>query len=118
MNNNVIRIILFCFITSLAFAHPVIFKSGRVITSQYTHKSHEKIVHYSVTPFLSLGLSELKLKNSRYTFFTKNWLLNRKNTNKTQSNLYLLTGIGSQKMQVPPLLLQYKQIGKAKHYIH
>ena len=96
MKNNVIRIILCSFITSVMFAHPVIFKSGRVITSQYTHKSHEKIIHYSATRFLSLGLSELKLKNNRYTFFTKNWLLNRKNTSKTQSNLYLLTGIGSQ----------------------
>ena len=85
------------FFTS-AYAHPVIYEGGKVISSFNMESYSDNQFLYSLSPRWAAGVNHWRFtkddKNTELGLARLNHLLWRKNGEDSQANLYLLSGIG------------------------
>lgn len=85
-----------------AYAHPVIYKGGTVISSQNMEMFSDNQVSYSFHQKWATGLNLWRFKNdddssTQFGFARINHLLKRWNSNFSQANIYLSSGVGAAK---------------------
>ena len=79
------------------FAHPVIWKNGWVITSQFNDLKNEFKAHYSLTNQWAIGLHGIQFnQTNNYVMIQNNFLMKRWNASGSQGNFYVFTGFGGQ----------------------
>ncbi len=90
---------LFLFlITMTAFAHPVIYKDGLVVSSSNMKSFSDNQIMYSWSNRWASGLNYWRFtkedRNSEFAFLKTNYLLKRFNGENSQGNIYLHGGFG------------------------
>ena len=80
------------------FAHPVIYKEGKVLSSSNMTSYSDNQALYSFTATTAGGLNQWRFtkddKNTEFAFARLNHLLKRFNGENSQANIYLLSGVG------------------------
>jgi len=86
-------------LTQLTWAHPVIYKDGTMIGSANMSMYSDNEVNYSFHQQWATGLNHLRFskddKNVEMGLLRLNHLLKRWNTDDSQANIYLVSGIGA-----------------------
>ena len=84
-------------VSSVAEARPISYSGGSTLMSHSDNMRDSLYLHYSPTYKYSLGLEVVKddFLSSSYSYFRLTYLLNRKNTQYSQRNLYFQSGISS-----------------------
>lgn len=89
-------------INPLAYAHPVIYKGGTMIGSENMSMYSNNQINYSFHQKWATGLNLWRFNNgdnetAEFSFVRLNHLLKRWNTDNSQANIYLSSGIGTAK---------------------
>ena len=87
--------LVLCFGTLHADARPISYSGGTTLMA-FTEASKDSIyLHYSPTYQYSIGVEGINdhFLNQRYSHLRLTYLVNRKNTARSQRNLYLQTGV-------------------------
>lgn len=86
------------FLCFTAFAHPVIYGDGVVVSSSNMNSYSDNQLLYSINPRWATGLNHWRFtkndKNTEMGLARLNHLLWRHNGEDSQANIYLLSGIG------------------------
>ena len=93
-----IGILSFFFICNEAESRPISYSGGSTAMAFSDDMKSSFYYHYSPSHKYSLGIEFLddRFFNDRYSYFRFTYLLNRKNTQYSQRNLYLQSGLSSQ----------------------
>lgn len=92
-------LIVFLFSSSLAYAHPVIFKGGTVFeTDQNPHEQHLGL-SYTFHPKTAAAFDYLKFNELKTEFYfaKMNYRLWRQNETESQANIYISLGAGQRR---------------------
>lgn len=83
-----------------ADARPISYSGGYTLMLKSDSITDSALVHYSPTHKYSIGLEAVndKFLNKNYLYARLTYLLGRKNTQNSQSNLYLQSGISSREL--------------------
>ena len=92
-----IIIIIFCLIPLSLEARPISYSGGSTIMAFSDDMENYFYYHFSPTYKYSIGIAAVNNKffNDEYFYGRLTYLLNRKNTKKSQRNLYFKSGISS-----------------------
>lgn len=86
------------FLVASSHSHPVVFEGGTVISSFNMSSFSDNQIMYSFTPKWASGINHWRFtrddKNTEMGLARLNHLLWRRNTEDSQANLYLLSGVG------------------------
>src|SRR5687767_13025530 len=90
---------ILCFaMTTTLWAHPVIYKEGKVLSSSNMPSYSDNQALYSFTPKFAAGLNHWRFTkdedNTEFGFARLNYLLKRFNGEDSQANIYLSSGAG------------------------
>ena len=90
-------LILLAFICGIIEARPISYSGGSTIMSNSDNMRDTVYYHYSPTYKYSLGLEAVKddYFNTDYSYLRFTYLIDRKNTNYSQRNLYFQSGLNS-----------------------
>ena len=93
-----IKIIILLIISFGLDARPISYSGGSTIMSFSDNIKDSLYYHYSPSYKYSVGIENIRDKyfNDNYSYVRFTYLLNRKNTEKSQRNLYLQSGISSE----------------------
>lgn len=95
---RVLVLFLSFFLVANSHSHPVVFEGGTVISSFNMASYSDNQIMYSFTPKWASGLNHWRFtrddKNTEIGLARLNHLLWRRNTEHSQANLYLLSGVG------------------------
>ena len=91
---------IFLILTAISFgleARPISYSGGSTIMAFSENMKNSIYYHYSPSYKYSIGIEVLKDKyfNDDYSYARFTYLINRKNTEKSQRNLYFQSGISS-----------------------
>lgn len=91
-------ILVLSLISIRSFAHPVIYSGGKALSSFNMSSYSDNQFLYSMNEKWATGLNHLRFtkddKNTELGLVRLNHLLWRKNTENSQANIYLLSGVG------------------------
>ena len=90
-------LILLAFLCEIIEARPISYSGGSTIMSNSDNMRDTVYYHYSPTYKYSLGLEAVKddYFNTDYSYLRFTYLIDRKNTNYSQRNLYFQSGLNS-----------------------
>ena len=90
-------LILLAFLCGIIEARPISYSGGSTIMSNSDNMRDTVYYHYSPTYKYSLGLEAVKddYFNTDYSYLRFTYLIDRKNTNYSQRNLYFQSGLNS-----------------------
>ena len=90
-------LILVAFLCGVIEARPISYSGGSTIMSNSDNMRDTVYYHYSPTYKYSLGLEAVKddYFNTDYSYLRFTYLIDRKNTNYSQRNLYFQSGLNS-----------------------
>ena len=90
-------LILLAFLCGIIEARPISYSGGSTIMSNSDNMRDTVYYHYSPTYKYSLGLEAVKddYFNTDYSYLRFTYLIDRKNTSYSQSNLYFQSGLNS-----------------------
>ena len=93
-----IKIIILLIISFGLDARPISYSGGSTIMSFSDNIKDSLYYHYSPSYKYSVGIENIRDKyfNDNYSYVRFTYLLNRKNTENSQRNLYLQSGISSE----------------------
>ena len=91
-----IILVFFSHIVNLE-ARPISYSGGYTLMMESNNMQDSVYYHYSPSYKYSLGIQQIKDKyfNSHYSYLRLTYLLNRRNTQNSQRNLYLQSGLSS-----------------------
>ena len=94
-------IILFAICINYSDARPISYSGGSTIIAFSDNMKDSLYYHYSPSYKYSIGIERLKDKffNTNYSYARFTYLLNRKNTDNSQRNLYFQSGLSSKGME-------------------
>ena len=94
-------IILFAICINYSDARPISYSGGSTIMAFSDNMKDSLYYHYSPSYKYSIGIERLKDKffNTNYSYARFTYLLNRKNTDNSQRNLYFQSGLSSKGME-------------------
>ena len=93
---GIYKIIIFSLVFVINIdARPISYSGGSTIMYKSDNMSNSVYAHYSPTYKYSIGIENVdnKFFNKRYNYLRLTYLLNRKNTDISQRNLYFQSGI-------------------------
>jgi hypothetical protein len=93
---GIYKIIIFSLVFVINIdARPISYSGGSTIMYKSDNMSNSVYAHYSPTYKYSIGIENVdnKFFNKSYNYFRLTYLLNRKNTDISQRNLYFQSGI-------------------------
>ena len=90
-------LIILAFLCGIIEARPISYSGGSTIMSNSDNMRDTVYYHYSPTYKYSLGLEAVKddYFNTDYSYLRFTYLIDRKNTNYSQRNLYFQSGLNS-----------------------
>ena len=91
------KLIILAFLCGIIEARPISYSGGSTIMSNSDNMRDTVYYHYSPTYKYSLGLEAVKddYFNTDYSYLRFTYLIDRKNTNYSQRNLYFQSGLNS-----------------------
>ena len=75
-------------------AHPVIWKGGRVLTTNFSPELSQVKAHISLSNRQSFGVHAIQVKKDQWVMLQSNRLFKRWNGDGVQSNIYGVFGLG------------------------